>query len=124
MGRYAELHWEHMGREETVILPAAQQHPQADDWAALNGAFADPAPCLGRMTGLDYHSPAGAHRLSPWTRGGAGGTRRPEAVDAADHGRVLRWVRTPPHRAAGSPMDAAARFFLPKCFKLQRFDCQ
>jgi len=56
MGRYAELHWEHMGREETVILPAAQQYLQADDWTALNDAFAEPGTLpSGEMTGLDYH---------------------------------------------------------------------
>jgi nucleotide-binding universal stress UspA family protein/hemerythrin-like domain-containing protein len=55
MGRYAELHWEHMGREEAVILPAAQQHLQAEDWAALNAAFAEAgAMPNGALTGLDY----------------------------------------------------------------------
>lgn len=42
VARYAELHWEHMGREETVVLPAAQQHFEAADWDALNAAFAAP----------------------------------------------------------------------------------
>ena len=56
MGHYAELHWEHMGREETVILPAAQQHLQAQDWVALNAAFSEPgAMPAGELSGLDYH---------------------------------------------------------------------
>jgi nucleotide-binding universal stress UspA family protein/hemerythrin-like domain-containing protein len=56
MGQYAELHWEHMGREETVILPAAQQHLQAQDWVALNAAFAEAgAMPEGQLSGLDYH---------------------------------------------------------------------
>ena len=55
MGRYAELHWEHMGREEAVILPAAQQHLQAEDWATLNAAFAEAGEMPnGALTGLDY----------------------------------------------------------------------
>jgi nucleotide-binding universal stress UspA family protein/hemerythrin-like domain-containing protein len=55
MGRYAELHWEHMGREETVILPAAQRHLQAQDWEALNAAFAEPGEMPdGQLSGLDY----------------------------------------------------------------------
>lgn len=56
MGRYAELHWEHMGREETVILPAAQKHLQPEDWEALNAAFSEPgAMPEGELSGLDYH---------------------------------------------------------------------
>jgi nucleotide-binding universal stress UspA family protein/hemerythrin-like domain-containing protein len=56
MGQYAELHWEHMGREETVILPAAQQHLQAQDWVALNAAFSEAgAMPEGELSGLDYH---------------------------------------------------------------------
>jgi nucleotide-binding universal stress UspA family protein/hemerythrin-like domain-containing protein len=57
IGRYATLHWEHMGREEAVILPAAQQYLQADDWVSLNAAFAEPASLQrpGELSGLDYH---------------------------------------------------------------------
>jgi len=40
VGRYATFHWEHMGREEGVVLPAAQRHLEADDWAAIDAAFA------------------------------------------------------------------------------------
>ena len=56
IGRYAELHWEHMGREEAVILPAAQQHLKPQDWTALNEAFAEPGALPpGERSGLDYH---------------------------------------------------------------------
>ena len=39
--RYADFLWDHMGREEGVILPAAQRHLLADDWAAIDAAFAE-----------------------------------------------------------------------------------
>jgi len=38
---YAAFLWEHMGREEGVILPLAQQHLSADDWEAIDAAFAE-----------------------------------------------------------------------------------
>ena len=38
--RYVGFYLEHMRLEETVVLPAAQQHLQADDWAAMDAAFA------------------------------------------------------------------------------------
>ena len=40
VGRYATFQWEHMGREEGVVLPAAQRYLDADDWAAIDAAFA------------------------------------------------------------------------------------
>jgi nucleotide-binding universal stress UspA family protein/hemerythrin-like domain-containing protein len=39
VARYADFHWEHMGREEAVILPAAQKHLTADDWEVISAAF-------------------------------------------------------------------------------------
>ena len=39
VNRYASFMWEHMGREEAVILPAAQREFDDDDWAAVNAAF-------------------------------------------------------------------------------------
>jgi nucleotide-binding universal stress UspA family protein/hemerythrin-like domain-containing protein len=39
VNRYARFMWEHMGREEGVILPAAQRELTEDDWNALNEAF-------------------------------------------------------------------------------------
>lgn len=41
VSRYAEFTWDHLGREEGVILPAAQRHLSADDWAAIDAAFSD-----------------------------------------------------------------------------------
>jgi nucleotide-binding universal stress UspA family protein/hemerythrin-like domain-containing protein len=37
---YAGFLWDHLGREEGVILPAAQRHLLAEDWAAIDQAFA------------------------------------------------------------------------------------
>ena len=39
MTRYAGFLWDHMGREEGVILPAAQRYLLAEDWAAIEPAF-------------------------------------------------------------------------------------
>ncbi|CAM4194640.1 universal stress protein [Roseateles saccharophilus] len=38
---YARFLWDHMGREEGVILPAAQAHLLAEDWQAIDAAFAE-----------------------------------------------------------------------------------
>jgi nucleotide-binding universal stress UspA family protein/hemerythrin-like domain-containing protein len=39
LNRYAKFAWEHMGREEGVILPAAQRHLTEEDWSEINDAF-------------------------------------------------------------------------------------
>ena len=38
--RYAAFQWEHMGREEGVVLPAAQRHLTPADWSAVDAGFA------------------------------------------------------------------------------------
>jgi hemerythrin-like domain-containing protein/nucleotide-binding universal stress UspA family protein len=38
---YATFIWEHLGREEGVILPAAQRHLSDADWAEIDAAFAE-----------------------------------------------------------------------------------
>ncbi|HJV86943.1 MAG TPA: universal stress protein [Noviherbaspirillum sp.] len=38
---YATFMWEHMGREEGVILPAAQRCLTDEDWEEINAAFCD-----------------------------------------------------------------------------------
>ena len=38
---YAAFLWDHLGREEGVILPAAQQHLTAADWSEIDAAFAE-----------------------------------------------------------------------------------
>jgi hemerythrin-like domain-containing protein len=37
--RYAQFVWDHLGREEGVILPAAERHLTAEDWAEIDAAF-------------------------------------------------------------------------------------
>lgn len=41
VARYAAFLWDHMGREEGVILPAAQRHLLPEDWAAIDVAFTE-----------------------------------------------------------------------------------
>jgi len=38
--RYAQFHWDHMRREERDLLPLAEARLTAEDWAALDAAFA------------------------------------------------------------------------------------
>lgn len=38
---YAEFHWKHMRAEETEILPLAEKHLLAEDWRAIERAFAE-----------------------------------------------------------------------------------
>ena len=38
---YASLVWEHLGREEGVILPAAQRHLSDLDWSQIEAAFVE-----------------------------------------------------------------------------------
>jgi len=55
VGRYATFLWEHLGREEGVILPAAQRHLLAEDWAAIDAAFAENAdPRFGSEADRDF----------------------------------------------------------------------
>jgi len=47
---YADLHWQHMHREEHELLPLAERALTADDWAAIEAAFAandDPLAGVG-----------------------------------------------------------------------------
>lgn len=41
VSRYTSFIWEHLGREEGVILPAAQRHLSEADWDAINAAFSE-----------------------------------------------------------------------------------
>jgi len=40
VARYARFLWDHLGREEGVILPAAHRHLLPGDWAQIDAAFA------------------------------------------------------------------------------------
>ena len=52
---YAKFMWEHMGREEGVILPAAQRYLTDADWAEINAAFSENRdPRFGGETDAEY----------------------------------------------------------------------
>jgi len=51
---HAALVWEHLGRNEGVILPAARRHLTEDDWSAIEAAFVkDGEPGLGAEAGKE-----------------------------------------------------------------------
>jgi nucleotide-binding universal stress UspA family protein/hemerythrin-like domain-containing protein len=55
VGRYARFLWDHMGREEGVILPAAQRHLLPEDWVQIDAAFAaNRDPNFGGSTDQEY----------------------------------------------------------------------
>jgi hemerythrin-like domain-containing protein len=53
MDRFAELHWEHMGREEAIMLPAARDLFTAEDWAGLDAQLVH-APGTKPASALDF----------------------------------------------------------------------
>jgi nucleotide-binding universal stress UspA family protein/hemerythrin-like domain-containing protein len=54
--RYSDIQWDHMGREESAILPAAQRHLTEADWAAIDAAFThDPGIQVGGEADRAYH---------------------------------------------------------------------
>ena len=54
---YATFHWEHMRKEEEVILPLAQRVLEEEDWKTIEAAFSGNADPL---------SPAGAAATGPY----------------------------------------------------------
>ncbi|MBK9243252.1 MAG: universal stress protein [Burkholderiales bacterium] len=55
VARYSTFIWEHMGREEGVILPAAQRWLTEVDWAEIDAAFAaNRDPRFGGDTDIQY----------------------------------------------------------------------
>ena len=55
VGQYASFLWDHMGREEGVILPAAQRFLLAEDWARIDAAFAENRdPNFGGDTDMEF----------------------------------------------------------------------
>jgi hemerythrin-like domain-containing protein/nucleotide-binding universal stress UspA family protein len=55
VSRYAQLTWEHMGREEGVILPLAQRHLTEEDWIEINDAFQENGdPRFGGDTDAEF----------------------------------------------------------------------
>jgi hemerythrin-like domain-containing protein len=52
---YAAFIWEHLGREEGVILPAAHRHLTPEDWAEIDAAFAQNSdPRFGGETDREF----------------------------------------------------------------------
>lgn len=39
LNAYAEFQWDHMRKEEELVLPLAEQHLTKDDWQAIDAAF-------------------------------------------------------------------------------------
>ena len=58
VSRYATFVWEHLGREEGVILPAAERHLTEADWVAIGEAFSE-----NRDPGFGEDTAAGFRRL-------------------------------------------------------------
>ncbi|MGF6602084.1 nucleotide-binding universal stress UspA family protein/hemerythrin-like domain-containing protein [Paraburkholderia sp. GAS448] len=52
---YAQFTWEHMGREEGVVLPAARRHLRDEDWLEIAAAFdamlMEPVKAHGKTSG-------------------------------------------------------------------------
>lgn len=75
---YAQFHWQHMRKEEQVLLPIAEQRLAAEDWAAIAAAFgAHQDPLAGTPEG-DYRrlfqriaeiAPAPVGLGAPWKPG-------------------------------------------------------
>ncbi|HEX4233359.1 MAG TPA: universal stress protein [Caldimonas sp.] len=56
VSRYAGFLWDHLGRKEGVILPAAQRHLLIEDWLAIDAAFARPRDAsAGADAGKRFH---------------------------------------------------------------------
>lgn len=52
---YANFHWAHMTREETVILPLAEKYLTAEDWVSINAAFkSNSDPLVGINTQREF----------------------------------------------------------------------
>jgi hemerythrin-like domain-containing protein len=53
--RYVSFYLTHMGTEENLVLPAAEKHLQAQDWAELDAAFlANRDPLTGHEPDQEY----------------------------------------------------------------------
>jgi len=51
---YAEFHWKHMRKEEEQVLPLAQRHLTAEDWKAIDAAFAANADPIAGLHERDF----------------------------------------------------------------------
>jgi hemerythrin-like domain-containing protein len=51
---YAEFHWKHMRKEEQQLLPLAERALTAEDWKAINQAFAENRDPVAGMQERDF----------------------------------------------------------------------
>lgn len=52
---YANFHWAHMSREESVILPLAEKYLMPEDWSSINAAFKSHSdPIVGINTQREF----------------------------------------------------------------------
>lgn len=52
---YANFHWAHMSREESVILPLAEKYLTLEDWVGINAAFkSNSDPLVGINTQREF----------------------------------------------------------------------
>ena len=52
--KYAQFHWSHMRKEEQQILPLAVRHLTAEDWKAIDAAFAANADPVAGLQERDF----------------------------------------------------------------------
>jgi len=53
---YAQFHWNHMRREEDELIPLAQRALKAEDWAAIEAAFAGNDDPIADLREKDFTS--------------------------------------------------------------------
>ena len=51
---YANFHWNHMRREERDLIPRAEKALQAEDWAAIEAAFAGNSDPIADLNEKDF----------------------------------------------------------------------
>ena len=90
---YAQFIWEHMGREETVVLPAAQRHLTPADWQEIHAAFSQNRdPRFGREVDAEYRRLFSrivnlAKKAAPASDRASGSTPAPQVPRRADDRR-------------------------------------
>ena len=74
---YAEFHWAHMRKEEQELLPLAERHLTAEDWSAIDAAFAGNEDPISDLRDDDFRrlfsrivslAPAPVGLGEPWRR--------------------------------------------------------
>lgn len=51
---YAQFHWKHMRKEEQQLLPLAERHLTAEDWQAIDAAFAANSDPIAGLQERDF----------------------------------------------------------------------